>query len=161
MGSRPVFCRLADVDDRRSPVYRIFCRSLESSATIFEISSANYGIDSSICRTCVAPSSIPERIRLPLDMDHVAGGLRGHEDQRNIPSLEAGIYDATVVGIVRYTTISAVYVCFGFLAVTAWRLIFGRQADVPRLIRTSLIARATGLILAFVLFYIGIFLIEP
>lgn len=74
---------------------------------------------------------------------------------------EAGIYDATVVGIVRYTTISAVYVCFGFLAVTAWRLIFGRQADVPRLIRTSLIARATGLILAFVLFYIGIFLIEP
>lgn len=70
---------------------------------------------------------------------------------------EAGIYDTTVAGITRYAIISAVYICFGFLAVTAWRLMSGRLQDGP----ISVAARMLGLSLAFLLFCTGIFLIAP
>lgn len=70
---------------------------------------------------------------------------------------EPGIYEATVMGIGRYAIISAVYICFGFLAVTAWRLMVGRSPET----RIFVASRVVALLVAFILFCSGIFLIEP
>jgi len=70
---------------------------------------------------------------------------------------ENGIYDTIIEGIWRYASISAIYVGFGFLAVTSWRLLFGPYHHDPG----SMLARALGVLVAFVLFCSGVFLIEP
>jgi hypothetical protein len=70
---------------------------------------------------------------------------------------EASIYDTTVVGLTRYAIISAVYICFGFLTVIACRLtVAPRRGE-----HFSLASRMAGLIVAYVLFCAGIFLIAP
>jgi hypothetical protein len=74
---------------------------------------------------------------------------------------EPGIYDNTVVGIARYSIISAVYICFAFLTVTAWRLLFDRHIEYMGTVVGSIAARLAGIVVAFVLFCAGVFLIWP
>jgi hypothetical protein len=74
---------------------------------------------------------------------------------------ESNIYESTVAGTTRYAIISAVYTLFGYLTVTAWRLTFGVRQKTGALSLNYIGVQALGLLVAFILFCTGIFLIVP